>query len=291
MVTGAGIMLGISAWHLKRQRETETFTRSARLAVVVLLPAVMLGMFFGGRLGVNETKFQPMKIAAAEGQWETCQPCSFSVVQIGGGNHDQTPTKIIAVPHLLSVLATSTWNGKVVGMNELQAQYAQQYGPGNYVPNVFIQYWGMRVMAYAAAGLALLGLWGVWLAYRKRIADAKWFLRIVVWAAFLPFVMNTAGWLLTESGRQPWIVQGIQKTVNAVSPSVSTTAIVISFVVFLLLYGALAVIDIVLMTRFARKALEPTLSSTDDGGGDGDASGGGSDGESVEDAPELAFTY
>ena len=112
----------------------------------------MLALFFGGRLGINETKYQPMKIAAAEGQWETCQPCSFSVFQIGGGNDDPNPTKIIEIPHLLSVLATGTWNGQVVGLNEVQAQYQQQYGAGNYIPNVFIQYWSMRVMAYSGAG-------------------------------------------------------------------------------------------------------------------------------------------
>ena len=98
--------------------------------------------------GVIETRYQPMKIAAAEAQWETCQPCSFSAFQIGGGNNDEDPTKVIAIPHLLSILATLKWDGQVVGLNELQAQYEQQYGPGNYIPNVFIQYWSMRVMAY-----------------------------------------------------------------------------------------------------------------------------------------------
>ena len=82
-----------------------------------------------------------MKIAAAEAQWETCQPCSFSLFQIGGGRNDETPTQIIEIPHLLSILATGTWDGQVVGLNELQSQYEQQYGPGYYVPNVFIQYW------------------------------------------------------------------------------------------------------------------------------------------------------
>ena len=114
----------------------------------MLVPASILAMMVGSHLGVIETTYQPMKIAAAEAQWETCQPCSFSLFQVGGGRNDETPTKIIAIPHLLSVLATGTWNGEVQGLNELQAQYEQQYGPGNYIPNVFIQYWSMRVMAY-----------------------------------------------------------------------------------------------------------------------------------------------
>src|SRR3954447_7662743 len=253
MVTGAGIMLGISAWHLKRQRETEAFTRSARLAVVVLLPAVMLGMFFGGRLGVNETKFQPMKIAAAEGQWETCQPCSFSLFQIGGGNDDHNPTKIIEVPKLLSLLATNSLNGEVVGMDELQAQYEQQYGPGNYVPNVFIQYWAMRVMAYLGSLVLLVALWGLW--RRRRLATSRRFLRGAVLAVPPPLLINTAGWVLTENGRQPWIVQGLQQTKDAASPSVGTAAVVVSLIVFVTLYGVLAVVGWGLMARFARREL------------------------------------
>src|SRR3954447_13524125 len=177
LVTGAAVMLGISAWHLKRKSNPQVFGKSARLAAVVLLPALALAMFFGGRLGVNETKYQPVKIAAAEAQWTTCQPCSFSVIQIGGGKNDETPTKIIEIPHLLSLLATNSWNGKVLGLNDVQAQYETQYGPGEYVPNVFIQYWSMRVMAYTASLLFFLSLWGLWVLRRKRLATSTWFLR------------------------------------------------------------------------------------------------------------------
>ena len=77
--------------------------------------------------------------------------CPFSLFQIGGGNNDESPTQILAVPGLLSVLATNHVNGEVQGLNQLQAQYEKKYGPGNYIPNVFIQYWAMRVMAYLAA--------------------------------------------------------------------------------------------------------------------------------------------
>ena len=79
----------------------------------MLVPAILFAMLVGDELGVIEARYQPMKIAAAEAQWTTCQPCSFSLFQIGGGNNDQTPTKIIAIPHLLSLLATNHWNGEV----------------------------------------------------------------------------------------------------------------------------------------------------------------------------------
>ncbi len=155
LVTGAAVMLAVSAWQLRHGGDHGVFIRSARLALVVLVPAILFTMLVGDELGVIEAKYQPMKIAAAEAQWTTCQPCSFSLFQIGGGNNDQTPTQIIEIPHLLSLLATNHWDGKVVGLNPLQSQYSKQYGPGYYVPNVFIQYWAMRVMAYAGvAGLA-----------------------------------------------------------------------------------------------------------------------------------------
>jgi cytochrome d ubiquinol oxidase subunit I len=206
---------------------------------------------------VIEAKFQPMKIAAAEAQWETCQPCSFSLFQIGGGNNDQTPSQIIQMPHLLSLLATNNWNGKVVGLNQLQAQYEQQYGPGYYVPSVFIQYWSIRVMAYLAGVVFFIAAWAAWLLWRGRFARSRRFLRVAVWSAALPFIINSAGWLLTESGRQPWIVQGLQLTRNGVSPSVSVTSVAISLSVFAALYVILGVVDLLLMVRFARVELAP----------------------------------
>jgi cytochrome bd ubiquinol oxidase subunit I len=257
-VTASVVMLAVSAWQLRRGSQPELFKPAARLALVVLAPTIMLAMLVGSELGVTQDKYQPMKIAASEAQWNTCQPCSFSLFQIGGGNSDHTPYKIIQIPHLLSLLATNSWNGKVEGLNQVQSQYVQQYGNGNYVPNVFIQYWSMRVMAYIAGLIFLLALWGLWVLRRKKLGTSRWFLWAATWAVILPFLMNTAGWLLTENGRQPWIVQGIQLTRNGVSPSVSTTTVAISIILFFLLYGVLAVINFVLMTRYARKELEST---------------------------------
>jgi cytochrome d ubiquinol oxidase subunit I len=255
LITGALVMLAVSAFYLRKGQEVQAFERSARLSIVVLLPAIVLAMFVGSELGVVETRYQPMKIAAAEAQWETCQPCSFSLFQIGGGKDDMTPSQIIEVPHLLSLLATNSWNGKVVGLNQLQKEYEHKYGPGNYVPDVFIQYWSMRIMAYLASLIALLALWGGWLLHRNALARSRWFLRLSVFAVVTPFLMNTAGWLLTESGRQPWIVQGLMKTVNANSPSVSATEIWISLIAFVLIFIALGAADLGLMLHYARKGL------------------------------------
>jgi cytochrome d ubiquinol oxidase subunit I len=257
LVTAGIVMLAVSAWHLRRRNSPEVFLRSARLATVVLIPSTLFALMVGSHLGVVETRYQPMKIAAAEAQWNTCGPCSFSLFQIGGGNRDETPTKVIQVPHLLSLLSTDSWNGTVQGLNELNAQYQQLYGPGDYIPNVFIQYWSMRVMAYGGGLLFLFSLLAGYLLLRGSMARTRWFLRLAVWIAPLPFILNIAGWLLTENGRQPWIVQGLQLVSHGVSKSVGTATIITSIIVFFLLYGVLAIVDTILMTHYARQQLAP----------------------------------
>lgn len=283
-ITGAMVMLAVSAWYLQRlkapatspegeagasdtgvsdtgvsdaggRREAEAFKKTTALSLGVLIPSVVLTLFVGSELGVVEAKYQPMKIAAAEAQWESCKPCSFSLFQIGGGKNDKTPSQIIEVPHVLSLLATNSWNGGVTGLNQLQKEYEAKYGPGNYVPDVFIQYWSMRIMAYIASLVLLFALWGAWLWHKGKLEHSEWFLRLSIAAVVTPFIMNTAGWMLTENGRQPWIVQGLMKTVDASSPSVTSTDIWISLIVFVLIYIALGVADVVLMVRYARKGL------------------------------------
>ena len=142
-------------------------------------------------------------------------------------------------------------------MTPLQNQYSAKYGPGDYVPNVFIQYWGMRVMAYLGGLVWVFALWGLWLLWRKRLETSRLFLFAATWAVITPFLMNTAGWFLTESGRQPWIVQGIMLTKNGISPSSSFTYLVISVVIFIALYVCLAALFLVFMLRYSRREPDP----------------------------------
>ncbi len=169
LTTASAVMLAVAAWQLRRGAAPDVFRPAARLALAVLVPAAFLGMVVGSELGVTEATYQPMKIAASEAQWTTCQPCSFSLFQVGGGNEDHTPDKIIQIPHLLSLLATNSWNGQVLGLNNVQAQYTKSTA-GKYVPNVFIQYWSMRVMAYTAGVLFLVRAVGAVAAAASRSA-------------------------------------------------------------------------------------------------------------------------
>jgi cytochrome d ubiquinol oxidase subunit I len=212
----------------------------------------LLQLVVGNRFGEAVTSAQGMKIAASEAQWNTCQPCGFSLFQIGGFSaSDPTPSFSITVPRLLSYMATGSFDGKVQGLNQLQKQEQRDYGGGNYMPNVRVIYWSMRVMAYFGMLMFLVAALGGWLYWRKKLEQARWFQRTALVAVAFPYIAATAGWILTEMGRQPWIVQGLLKTSQANSPVVSVTWLTVSLVVFISLYAVLLVLDIWLMRRYA----------------------------------------
>jgi cytochrome bd ubiquinol oxidase subunit I len=264
LTAGAAVVFGVCCWHLARGRNTDVFKPAAKVALIVLVPVSAFNLWFGSNFGILVTDLQPMKISASEAQWNTCQPCAFSLFQIGGfTKDDQTPSFSIQIPKMLSYLATGSLNGQVVGLNELQKQYERQYGPGTYTPPVRAIYWSMRTMAYAGSFVALVALVGALLYWRRRLEKARWFLWIAVVTTFFPFIAAAAGWVLTEVGRQPWIVQGLLKTADASSPSVSTTWIAISLGVFIGLYIALLALDIWLMRRYAGR--EPSDQSEEAG--------------------------
>jgi cytochrome d ubiquinol oxidase subunit I len=253
LIFGSTIMLGICCWHFLRGRQVELFRKAALLALVVAVPVTLLQLVVGNRFGEAVTSAQSMKIAASEAQWNTCQPCGFSLFQIGGfTKSDPTPSFSITIPRLLSYMATGSFSGQVQGLNQLQAQEEQKYGPGNYMPDVRVIYWAMRVMAFAGVLLFLVAALGAWLYRRQKLERARWFHRTAIAAIALPYIAATAGWILTEMGRQPWIVQGLLLTSRANSPSVSTTWLAISLVFFISLYVILGAVDFVLMRRYAR---------------------------------------
>ncbi len=264
LTTATVIVFGIACWHLVRRRNEGLFLPAAKLALIVGVPIAFANLLLGSYLGEVITRYQPMKIAATEAQWETCQPCAFSLFQVGGFTEDdQTPSFDIEIPYVLSFLATGSFDGEVKGMSPLQAESEAEFGAGDYIPPVRTTYWSMRIMAYAGSLVFLVLAAGAFLYRRRKLATTPWFLWVAVATIPLPYVSALAGWVLTEVGRQPWIVYGLLKTEDASSPSVSSGTIVLSLTVFALLYGALAVVDVVLMRRYAR--LDPP-----EVGGEGD---------------------
>jgi cytochrome d ubiquinol oxidase subunit I len=253
LTTAAVVVFGVACWHLLRGRNHDLFRRAAKLALIVGVPISALNLGIGSHLGVVITGYQPMKIAATEALWDTEQPASFSLFQIGGFTvDDQTPSFDVEIPYLLSILATGSLNGEVQGMNPLQASAEAEYGSGDYIPPVRTAYWAMRVMAYLGSLVFLVLGVAAFFAWRGTLEPKRWLLWAGVLTIPLPYLAALAGWVLTEVGRQPWIVWGLLKTANANSPSVSSTTLALSLGVFGLLYLSLTVLNFVLLRRYAR---------------------------------------
>jgi cytochrome d ubiquinol oxidase subunit I len=257
LVTASAVVLGIACWHMRRGKEVPSFRRAAIIGLAVLFPATGLALMTGSQLAVTITRYQPMKTASMEALWDTEAPASFTIFQIGGMEPGTEPVIDVEVPNLLSILATGSLDGEVQGINQLQAQSQQQYGDGWYVPTIQLTFWGLRVMAYLGTYLLLLSGVGLVLLKRGSLERARRFHRFAVWSIPVPFVVNLAGWVLTEAGRQPWVVWGLQRTADGVSPSVSAAQVWFTVIGFVSIYGVLAVVDLVLMRRFARRDLDP----------------------------------
>jgi cytochrome bd ubiquinol oxidase subunit I len=272
-VTAGMFLVAISAWHLARgERGTPgVFRPSLRLGLVTVLVA-SLGVVVTGDLQARlMTEQQPMKMAAAEALYDTVAPASFSLFTIGTPDGSQEVFSV-RVPRVLSFMATGSFDGEVEGINDLQAQAEETFGPGDYTPNVWATYWTFRLMigfGFLAALIAVAGLW--FTRRRARRPVPRWFWTAALLGLVTPFAANSAGWIFTEMGRQPWAVFGLLRTADGVSPSVGTASVVTSLVVFTLLYGALAVVEAVLMVRYAKAGPPPPAAATGDDTDDTDA--------------------
>jgi cytochrome d ubiquinol oxidase subunit I len=267
-ITTAGFfVLGISAYHLlKKSGDLGFFRRSFQMAVVYSVIGSVLVIFVGHSQAQHMVQVQPMKMASAEALWESQNPASFSLITIGDLS-GRKEVFAIRIPDLLSVLAYNHPYGEVQGINNLQAEYQQKYGPGDYVPLIPFIYWTFRFMVGAGFAMALLALYGLYLMMKNRFEGKRRFLQLLVAAIALPYIANTSGWMMTELGRQPWIVFGLMKTQDAVSPTVSLGMVLLSLVVFTLLYGALMAADVYLLAKFARSGAAEDLHGSPDPSG------------------------
>jgi cytochrome bd ubiquinol oxidase subunit I len=248
LATASFLILGVSAYHIVRKQNVDLFKRSFHMAALVGLVASIF-VFLGGHTnGQYMYDTQPMKFAAIEAHWETSQPASFSILTIGDLSGKREVWSI-RMPKVLSFLACNNFNCEVRGVNDIQAEYAAKYGPGDYIPLMVVTYWAFRVMMTIGFFMMLVSAWFLF-ATRKPYENAKW-LRWVPWVLVLPYLANMAGWVLTEFGRQPWIVQGLLLTAKAVSPNLTTLDVAFSLIGYVVVYGALAAAMFYLMRKYA----------------------------------------
>jgi cytochrome d ubiquinol oxidase subunit I len=255
LLTGSLFVLGVSAWYLLRKREVQLFQRAATIGLVFGVIGSLGTLISGDQQARVMTQQQPMKMAAAEALYQTQNGAPFSLFAIGTPDGSRLILDV-TIPHMLSVLATNTWNGEVKGVNDVQAAEQAAYGPGSYAPVIPVTYWTFRLMVGAGFLLTAFTIWGLWLVRKRRLADSRLFNRLAIPAVAVPFFASTVGWIFTEMGRQPWVVYGVLRTANGVSPSVGAPMVLTTLIGFTLLYGALAVVDGWLMLRVARTDLD-----------------------------------
>lgn len=239
LTTAGFILLGFSAWHLlKKKGDLEFFQLTFRWAAAVAFIGVLCVGIVGDAHGKYLAKAQPMKIAASEAVWEDEKPADFVVVAIIDQVH-QKNTFEIKIPRALSFLLYSNFNGGFDGLKTWQAQAVAKYGPGNYIPSVTITFWAFRTMVGSGLLMGLLAFLALLRPRVKSLQKSTLLLQALIPTMLLPYLASTSGWILTETARQPWIVYGLQKVENAVSPNLTSADVWISLILFILLLGAL----------------------------------------------------
>ncbi|MER0446987.1 cytochrome ubiquinol oxidase subunit I [Streptomyces sp. Edi4] len=285
-LTGGAFMVGVAAIHLRRKKHIPVMRTSLRLGLITLVIGGLLTAVSGDSLGKVMFKQQPMKMAAAEALWDGEQPAPFSIFAVGDvakGHNDVE----ISVPGVLSFLADNNFSSYVPGINDVNKAEQQKFGPGDYRPNIPVTFWGFRWMIGFGMTSFAIGLVGLWLTRKKfMLAPAmrtgedevphlvlfkskalgarltKWYWFAAVWTLGFPLIANSWGWIFTEMGRQPWVVYGVLRTRDAVSPSVSQGEVLTSMIVFTLLYAVLAVVEVKLLVKYV-KAGPPELTEDD----------------------------
>jgi cytochrome bd ubiquinol oxidase subunit I len=241
MFAGA-VMVAVAAYHLKRNQHVSSMYPSLRFGLWTALIGGAGTVLSGDGLGLAMVQTQPMKMAAAEALYNTTKNASFSIFTWGTPD-GKSELFSIRIPNLLSFLSTHSWDGQVEGLNDLNAEYAKLYGPGDYMPTLWITYWSFRWMIGLGVAAALIALVGLWLTRKGKLELPKWTWNVAIWGSILPLLAISIGWMFTEMGRQPWIVFSLMKTADAVSPGINGVDVLISLIAFTAIYAVLAVVE------------------------------------------------
>lgn len=243
-VVAAFFVMGVSAYHLLRRHQPEFFRTSFRIAATFGLAASLLVFISGDFHAAEVAKTQPPKFAAMEAVWDTQQAAAYHFLVVPDVDRERNRIEALGVPKLLSLLAFHDGNAEVKGLKDI---------PKEERPPVFPTFAGFRLMAGLGMLFMLLAFIAFVLSRGKRIETSSPFLRIMLYSIPLPYIATQLGWIVAEVGRQPWIVYGVLKTADGVSLSVSPGQVWASLIGFTLLYGFLAVVDVCLLTTFAKK--------------------------------------
>lgn len=243
-------VMGVSAWHLLRKRNRSFFVKSFRLALTFALIFAIFEVVQGHLNGAEVAEAQPAKLAAMESHWETQKNAPIYLFSLPDEDYERNLVQIGPIPSALSLLAYHDPNAVVKGLKDF---------PKDERPPVFLTFLSFKVMVGLGFLFMALTVWGFLI--RKRLEDNPLYLKIMLWSIPLPYLAIEFGWMLAEVGRQPWIVYGIMKTKDAVSP-IAASQVGVSLVAFMLVYGLLGLAAFFLIFKYARKGPEPAPAGT-----------------------------
>ncbi|MDB5750392.1 MAG: cytochrome ubiquinol oxidase subunit [Ramlibacter sp.] len=222
-----------AAWNLLRGRDNAAVRKMLAMAMGMVLVTAPIQAFIGDLHGLNTLEHQPAKLAAIEGHWENEPGKGVPLILFGVPDMEAETTKYaLEIPNLGSLLLTHSWDGHVAGLKEFPRQDR---------PNSMVVFWSFRLMVGLGLLMILLGAIALWLRWRGRLYDSRAFQRFALVMGPAGLVAILAGWTTTEVGRQPWVVYGLQRTADAVSPHALGTVgvtLAIFVVVYLLVFGA-----------------------------------------------------
>lgn len=275
-LTAGAFVVGVAFWLMMRRTTSEVdrglYRKAVRVGAVLALVSGLGVAVSGDVQGKIMTEVQPMKMAAAEGLYETKESCApFSILTVGSLDGSEEKFSV-TVPCLLSFLGTGSFDGRIEGIDDLRAQYREEFGqdpgaayytPRDYVPNIPVTYWTFRFMiglgVAAAVGAAAI----LFATRRGRVPTRRAWVWLAVAMPVMPVAANSFGWLFTELGRQPWAVFGLMTTENAVSPGVSVGEALFSLVALTVVYAVLAVVELGLLLHYIRRGADPFVEPPD----------------------------
>ena len=235
----AFFIMGISAYHLLKRQNVEFFTRSFRLALVVGAVATVVVTIEGDLHAKHVTKTQPAKLAAMEALWDTTAKAPIYLMAVPDEANERNSVEIGAIPGLLSFLGHGDFNAKVKGLKEF---------PREERPPVVATFLSFRIMI--ALGMYFAAMVAIGLFLRNRLLESTWYLKLMRVSIPLPYLAITMGWVLAEIGRQPWIVYGVMRTADGVSP-IDGVQVALSLAAFILVYALLGGVGFTLIAKAA----------------------------------------
>jgi cytochrome d ubiquinol oxidase subunit I len=227
-VSGVFVVAGVSAIFLLRQRNRESARAALSLAMWLALFLVPFQMILGDQHGLNTRRYQPIKLAAMEARWDTGRGVPLTLFALPD-QEKETNLWSIDIPYLGSLILTHSWNGEVRGLKEVPPRDRP------YVPLVFFAF---RAMVGIGIVLLTLSIIGAYLRRRGHLFTTKWFLIALILASPLGFVATIAGWIVTEAGRQPYVVYGLLRTADGASPLVAVN-VGVTLIIFIIVYTLL----------------------------------------------------